>query len=55
LRAVQNRITKAIDVGDHIHALQHGLAVILDQDRNDPLADETDHRLGIIFENHRLL
>jgi len=42
--AGQNRRATRFDMGDHLHALQHAA-----------LADEADHRLGIVFENDRLL
>ena len=51
----QDWLADAINVRDHIHAFEHRLAVILHENRNDPLADETDHRVGIVVENHRLL
>jgi len=55
LRAGQNRIAKAVDVADHIHAFQHGLPVVLHQNRNNTFADEASHCVGIVFENDCLL
>jgi hypothetical protein len=54
-RASQNRIAKAVDVANHIHAFQHGLPVVLHQNRNNTFTDEAEHRDGIIFENDCLL
>ncbi len=45
----------AVDIFDHVHAFEHGLPVILHQNWNDALADELDHGVGIIVEDHGLL
>jgi hypothetical protein len=42
-------------VRDHVHAFEHGLAVVLDQDRYHALSDQPDRRVGVIIENDRLL
>jgi hypothetical protein len=55
LRTGQEAFADAIDVGHHIHARRHGMAVILDENGDDPLADQTHHRLGVIIQNDRFL
>src|SRR6516164_5681838 len=55
LRAYENRCTEVVDVRDHIHALEHRLTVVLDENGNTTFADKTDHCLGVVFENDSLL
>ena len=46
---------ETVDVVHHIHAFEHGFAVVLDQNGDHPLAGKGDHGLGIVVEHDRLL
>ena len=54
-RAGQDRIAEALDVIHHRHAFEHRRAVVLDQNWDDPLADQADHGFGIVVEHGRFL
>ena len=55
LRPGQDRFAEAFDMRDHVHAFQHRRAVVLDQNRDHPLADQLGHGRGIVVEHHAFL
>jgi hypothetical protein len=52
---VKMQFAQTVYVADHVHTFEHGRAVVLHKNWNLPLADEIDHRIGIVVEDHALV
>src|SRR5665811_2602007 len=46
---------RQFDVFDHVHAFEHGLAVVLQQNRNLAFADEAGHGVAIVVAHDYFL
>ena len=50
LRPGEDRLTLSVDMTNHVHALEHGLAIVLYEYRDDALAHEGDHCVRVVIE-----
>lgn len=54
-RPVRTGLANAVHMGHHVHAFQHRLPVVLDEDGYHPLADKPDHCVEIVVEDYSFL